>query len=215
MIITKGIFDMNKKFTLMTIFTIFLILSTCSCSKLILVEEPQMRMLGGKTLIEAQVLGRYRQIDEAAYQLSVLTGENDTLSLIAVDTNLSQAESNKYKTALIRSMYNEDEVISYKLERYIGENNKGYLSFMLDELESDTLPEISTSKGDYIKSIIAAENEDRKTVAEYLILSDDNLSMANISQVENALYKRNMQTLVDGSYYQMPDNSWLIYTNSN
>ncbi len=199
----------------MTICIIFSILSTCSCSKLILVEEPQMRMLGGKTLIEAQVLGRYRQIDEAAYQLSVLTGENDTLSLIAVDTNLSQAESDKYKTALIRSMYNEDEVISYKRERYIGENNKGYLSFMVDELPSNILADISTAKGDYIKSVIAAENEDRKTVAQYLILSDENLSMANISQVENALYKRNMQVLVDGTYYQLPDNTWLIYTNAN
>ncbi len=198
----------------MAIFIIFTLLMACSCSKLILVEEPQMRMLGGKTLIEAQVLGRYRQIDEAAYQLSVLTGDDDSLSLISVDTNLSETENNKYKTALIRSMYNEDEIIAYKLEQYIGENNKGYLSFMLDEITDGSLAEVSSSKGNYIKSIINQENEDRKTVAQYLILSDENLSMANISQVENALYKRNMQTLVNDTYYQMPDNSWLIYTNN-
>ncbi len=203
---------MNKRFIIMAI---FIILTTASCSKLILVEEPQMRMLGGKTLIEAQVLGRYRQIDEAAYQLSVLTGDNDTLSLIAVDTNQSQAENNKYKTALIRSMYNEDEVISYKKEFYIGENNKGYLSFMPDEISEGLFIDASVSKTEYIKSIIMQENEDRKTVAQYLILSDENLTMANISQVENALYKRNIQTLVGSTYYQLPDNSWIIYTNAN
>ncbi len=211
-------FEMNKlsiRMAAIMVLAIFVILSTCSCSKLILVEEPQMRMLGGKTLIEAQVLGRYRQIDEAAYQLSVLTGDNDTLSLIAVDTNQSQAENDKYKTALIRSMYNEDEIISYKKEYYIGENNKGYLSFMVDEIEDGLFATASTSKSDYIKSVMDKENEDRKTVAQYLILSDEKLSMANISQVENALYKRNMQTLVVGTYYQLPDNTWLIYTNIN
>lgn len=190
-------------------------MTTASCSKLILVEEPQMRMLGGKTLIEAQVLGRYRQIDEAAYQLSVLTGDNDALSLISVDTNQSQAENDKYKTALIRSMYNEDEIISYKQELYIGENNKGYLSYMPEEATGIIFPDASASKTEYIKSIMLQENEDRKTVAQYIVLSDDNLSMANISQVENALHKRNIQTLVDKTYYQEPNGNWVIYTNSN
>lgn len=203
---------MNKRFIMMAIFIIF---TTASCSKLILVEEPQMRMLGGKTLIEAQVLGRYRQIDEAAYQLSVLTGDNDTLSLISVDTNQSHTENDKYKAALIRSMYNEDEVINYKQELYIGENNKGYLAFMPDEIKDGLFTDASSSKTEYIKSIIAQENDDRKTVAQYIVLSDNSLSMANISQVENALYKRNIQTLVDKTYYQLSDGSWTIYTNSN
>ena len=55
-----------KLYSLIIIVFIFIL----SCSKLILVREPEMRVLGGKTLIEAQVLGRYRQIDESAYQIS-------------------------------------------------------------------------------------------------------------------------------------------------
>lgn len=60
-----------KLYSLIIIVFIFIL----SCSKLILVREPEMRVLGGKTLIEAQVLGRYRQIDESAYQISTLSSE--------------------------------------------------------------------------------------------------------------------------------------------
>ena len=61
-----------KLYSLIIIVFIFIL----SCSKLILVREPEMRVLGGKTLIEAQVLGRYRQIDESFKRsdLVILTG---------------------------------------------------------------------------------------------------------------------------------------------
>ena len=37
--------------------------------------------------------------------------------------------------------------------------------------------------------------------------------MANIKEVETALYRRNIQKLIDNSYYQLPDSSWTVYTN--
>ena len=197
------------------IFILFIFIFINSCSKLILVEEPQMRVLGGKTLIEAQVLGRYRQIDEAAYQLSVLTTGYDSVSLVSVDTNLSVEENARYQTAIIRSMYNEDEVIEYKLSHYIGENNKGYLSYMKDVLTNGQLKEYSKSRNSHIKTLIDQENLDRETVAQYLILSDEKLTMANIAQIESALYKRNIERLENDMYYQLPNNEWIIYTNDN
>ena len=45
------------------IFISLIVILFTSCSKLILVQEPEMRVLGGKTLIVVQVLGIYRQID--------------------------------------------------------------------------------------------------------------------------------------------------------
>ena len=162
------------------IFCIFMSMIFTSCSKLILVQEPEMRVLGGKTLIEAQVLGRYRQIDESAYQISTLSTDKD-LSLIMVSTNVSDEVASEYKEALIRSMFNQDEINLYKTNAYIGENNNGY----------------------------------RKIIAEYLILSDPKLTMSNIKEVEAALYKRNIERLVNNSYYQLPDDSWTLYTNSN
>ena len=59
------------------------------------------------------------------------------------------------------------------------------------------------------------ENADRNIIAEYLILSDPKLTMSNIKEVEAALYKRNIERLVNNSYYQLPDDSWTLYTNSN
>ena len=85
------------------IFISFVVMVFTSCSKLILVQEPEMRVLGGKTLIEAQVLGRYRQIDESAYQISTLSSDED-LNLIMVSTNVSDELAIEYKEALIRSM---------------------------------------------------------------------------------------------------------------
>ena len=176
------------------IFCIFISIIFTSCSKLILVQEPEMRVLGGKTLIEAQVLGRYRQIDESAYQISTLSTDKD-LSLIMVSTNVSDEVASEYKEALIRS-------------------NSGYLSYIAFDV---TEPEVQygETRIEYIKEIMEKENADRKIIAEYLILSDPKLTMSNIKEVEAALYKRNIERLVNNSYYQLPDNSWTLYTNSN
>ena len=191
--------------------SIFVILFT-SCSKLILVQEPEMRVLGGKTLIEAQVLGRYRQIDESAYQISTLSSEQD-LNLIMVSTNVSDELAQEYRQALIRSMFNQDEINLYKTNYYIGENNSGYLSYIAFDV-SKPKTEYSDERVKYIKGIMEKENTDRRKIAEYLILSDPKLTMANIKEVESALYRRNVQRLVENSYYQLPDNSWLVYTNA-
>lgn len=189
----------------------FVSLLFTSCSKLILVQEPEMRVLGGKTLIEAQVLGRYRQIDESAYQISTLSSDED-LNLIIVSTNVSDELSQEYKEALIKSMFNQDEINLYKTNYYIGENNGGYLSYIAFDVSK---PEKTYSKEriKYIKNIIENENKNRKIIAEYLILSDPKLSMANIKEVETALYRRNVQRLINNSYYQLSDDTWLIYTN--
>ncbi|WP_028331085.1 hypothetical protein [Brachyspira alvinipulli] len=199
------------KFYNIIFISIFVILFT-SCSKLILVQEPEMRVLGGKTLIEAQVLGRYRQIDESAYQISTLSSEQD-LNLIMVSTNVSDELAQEYREALIRSMFNQDEINLYKTNYYIGENNSGYLSYIAFDV-SKPKTQYSDERVKYIKGIMEKENTDRRTIAEYLILSDPKLTMANIKEVESALYRRNVQRLVENSYYQLPDNSWLVYTNS-
>ena len=195
------------------VFCVFMSMIFTSCSKLILVQEPEMRVLGGKTLIEAQVLGRYRQIDESAYQISTLSTDKD-LSLIMVSTNVSDEVASEYKEALIRSMFNQDEINLYKTNAYIGENNNGYLSYIAFDV---TEPEVQygETRIEYIKEIMEKENADRKIIAEYLILSDPKLTMSNIKEVEAALYKRNIERLVNNSYYQLPDNSWTLYTNSN
>ncbi|WP_295162061.1 DUF1318 domain-containing protein [uncultured Brachyspira sp.] len=197
-------------------YIIFILLITAvfseSCSKLVLVQEPEMRVLGGKTLIEAQVLGRYRQIDESAYQISTLSGEDD-LNLIMVSTNVSDELAQGYKEALIRSMFNQDEINLYKTNYYIGENNGGYLSYIAFDV-SNPKTAYSEERIKYIREIINKENTDRRTIAEYLILSDPKLSMANIKEVETALYRRNIQKLINNSYYQLPDNTWTFYTNN-
>lgn len=197
----------NMIFTLI----IFIFIIT-GCSKLILVQEPEMRVLGGKTLIEAQVLGRYRQIDESAYQISTLSSDED-LNLIMVSTNVSDELAQGYKEALIRSMFNQDEINLYKTNYYIGENNGGYLSYIAFDI-SKPKNTYSEERIKYIKEIMEKENSDRRTIAEYLILSDPKLSMANIKEIETALYRRNIQKLIDNSYYQLPDSTWIVYTNN-
>ena len=194
------------------IFISLIVILFTSCSKLILVQEPEMRVLGGKTLIEAQVLGRYRQIDESAYQISTLSSDED-LNLIMVSTNVSDELAQEYKQALIRSMFNQDEINLYKTNYYIGENNGGYLSYIAFDV-SKPKNTYSEERVKYIKEIIEKENTDRRTIAEYLILSDPKLTMANIKVVETALYRRNVQRLIENSYYQIPDDTWSIYTNT-
>ena len=96
---------------------------------------------------------------------------------------------------------------------YIAENNGGYLSYIAFDV-SKPKNTYSEERVKYIKEIIEKENTDRRTIAEYLILSDPKLTMANIKEVETALYRRNVQRLIENSYYQLPDDTWSIYTNT-
>ena len=131
-----------------------------------------------------------------------------------VSTNVSDEVASEYKEALIRSMFNQDEINLYKTNAYIGENNNGYLSYIAFDV-TDPKVQYGETRIEYIKEIMEKENADRKIIAEYLILSDPKLTMSNIKEVEAALYKRNIERLVNNSYYQLPDDSWTLYTNSN
>ena len=155
-----------KLYSLIIIVFIFIL----SCSKLILVREPEMRVLGGKTLIEAQVLGRYRQIDESAYQISTLSSEKD-LSLIMVSTNISEEIATDYKEALIRSMFNQDEINLYKTNSYIGENNKGYLSYIAFEI-SNPKTQYGEERIKYIKEIIEIRYREMRVTSSLIVVED-------------------------------------------
>ena len=140
--------------------------------------------------------------------------ESETQYILEDVTNVSDELAQGYKEALIRSMFNQDEINLYKTNYYIGENNGGYLSYIAFDV-SKPKTTYSEERIKYIKEIMEKENTDRRTIAEYLILSDPKLSMANIKEVESALYRRNVQKLIDNSYYQLPDSSWTVYSNEN
>ncbi len=81
-------------------------------------------------------------------------------------------------------------IAELKAKGIIGEDNKGYLGFV-------------TGKRDQ-EAVIAAENEDRKTVYTYFAKQQN----TTIDVVESIQAARKAEITAPGEFFQNPDGSW-------
>lgn len=185
---------MNQRF----ITALIALFALAGCSNLIVVQIPDMKVVGGKTLLEEQVVGRYREIDEQAFMLSVGAKTRAQDIQATGDRPVDAKLLARYQNALIRRAFNDDDIVRYKGEQYIGENNQWRLEYVRDifkERYSIAGVEKSANELSYIQTLIKEENEDRKTVIEYIIASDSALINAEVESVENILYTLNLPKL--------------------
>jgi len=81
-------------------------------------------------------------------------------------------------------------IADLKAKGIIGEDNKGYLGFVTSTRDQE--------------AVIAAENEDRKTVYTYFA----NQQNTTVNVVEAIQAKRKAEKTEPGEYFQNPDGSW-------
>jgi len=81
-------------------------------------------------------------------------------------------------------------IADLKTKGIIGEDNKGYLGFVTSVREQE--------------AVIAAENEDRKTVYTYFAKQQN----TTIDVVESVQAARKAEITAPGEFFQNPDGSW-------
>ncbi len=81
-------------------------------------------------------------------------------------------------------------IADLKTKGIIGEDNKGYLGFVTSTREQE--------------AVIAAENEDRKTVYTYFAKQQN----TTIDVVESIQAARKAEKTASGEFFQTPDGTW-------
>ena len=141
----------------------FIILAAAAVSLIsgCVIAPPEIRLTGEKTLVENQIIGEYREIEDDAWSVSsVKTGvqRQQGARLLSGDDKFVEAMK-------IREL-NAPLVRAYKNEGSVGESAEGFLSYMkIDKYEKDR-----ESRG-ALKTLIDDENRARRTVFERSLVS--------------------------------------------
>ena len=137
------------------------------------IAPPEIRLTGEKTLVENQIIGEYREIEDDAWAVSsVKTGvqRQQGARLLSGDDKFVEAMK-------IREL-NAPLVRAYKNEGAVGESADGFLSYMkIDKYEKDR-----EFRG-ALMTLIDDENRARRTVFERSLISagTENPSQSDIS----------------------------------
>jgi uncharacterized protein YdbL (DUF1318 family) len=109
-------------------------------------------MTGPKTVIERQIIGDYKELNENSWMVSsVKTFSSEGTSSDKADTQLLAAFADRNKIA--------DNVALYKKEGVLGEANTGYVAYI-----SSNAYENNVSKKAALTDIIKKENTARGTI---------------------------------------------------
>ncbi len=120
------------------------------------IAPPEIRLTGEKTLVENQIIGEYREIEEDAWTVSsVKTGvqRQQGVQVLSGDDQFVRAMK-------IREL-NEPLIRAFKDEGAVGEGNNGYASYVkTDKYEKDR----ESRKA--LQNVVDDENRARRTVFE-------------------------------------------------
>lgn len=125
------------------------------------IAPPEIRLTGEKTLVENQIIGEYREIEDDAWTVSsVKTGvqrQQGARSLSGDDKFVEAMKIRELNAPLVRA---------YKNEGAVGESADGFLSYMkIDKYEKDH------ESRSALKTLIDDENRARRTVFERSLVS--------------------------------------------
>jgi len=131
-----------------------MLLFACSC----VIIPPKIELTGEKTMIERQITGEYRELEDDAW---VVSSARTNVQKEKSGTAVSFSDEEILSAQNIRSM-NEERIRRYKDESAIGEGRDGNLKY-----RSISVYEKDSRKKTELLSIIETENNARKKIILY------------------------------------------------
>ena len=177
----------------------FVLALCCACS----VRTPEVQVTGQKTALENQILGAYQQIEDDSYMVaSTRSGTGDKKVVLA-------DEKQKVLDAVQSRKFNNDDIVEFKQDGAVGENNQGFLVLrMLPRLDSD--PEYR----ELVQQIVDEENRDRKIIYDRVLEINPDANKAGQEKVYAVFAKLNKDSSEKGTWIQLTDGTWTKKTST-
>lgn len=194
---------MNKNIIII-ISAIILVSFYTGCSSVpscITVVPPTINLTGEKTVIERQIIGDYRELEEDAWSISSVkttTGRSASQRQISGDPEI-------VKAVKIRD-YISDKVLAYKKEGAIGESAIGYVAYRETKKYE--------SSADFKKAlmlVIEDENNARKTIFTRSLMNIEGVE-PDKAKVENfgKLFAEEQRAIAEkGDWIQDNSGRWI------
>ncbi|HEY1405747.1 MAG TPA: DUF1318 domain-containing protein [Spirochaetota bacterium] len=178
----------------------FIIAGIFMCITGCVIAPPEIRLTGEKTLVENQIIGEYREIEEDAWAISsVKTGiqRQQGVQVLSGDDIFVKAMQ-------IREL-NEPSLRKYKDEGSVGEGNNGYVAYMKSDRYEKDLDARKTLLG-----IVEDENRARHTVFErsLVVTAKGKPSEEEIAQLGKKFAADEQARALTNDWIQGSDGKW-------
>ncbi len=198
--------DLGKFYILFTLISFTCLLQNCvrikSCC---MISIPPITITSERTSLENQILGTYKQIREDVWLVSSAQTVEGLKMMYSTNTNNLQSQfSRKVLDAINTQEYNKEEIKKLKKMGIIGENNKGFISYIAN-------PEIEKNEKEKkrILQIISEENDARLILMLEVINRNEDLTVDDLDNVMKSFAKMYRDELEEGEYYQLPTGEWI------
>jgi len=190
-----------KKILIIT-FSIYIYFSciTGCAEKLV---DVNVTIVDQKTALENQILGSYEELGNEVLLLASVRSVDEEGKLKPV------IEVPKGKRLALKAMqrqeFNRDDIWKFKSTLCVGEGNDGLLKYFENER---TLKDSDYKK--FVVTILKEENEDRLTIFERIVATNENFSDKDLSKVQKISASLNRDNAHAGEKTQSDDGAWSI-----
>ena len=156
-----------------------------------------------KTALENQILGSYEELGNEVLLLASVRSVDEEGKLKPV------IEVPKGKRLALKAMqrqeFNRDDILEFKSTLCVGEGNNGLLKYFENER---TLKDSDYKK--FVVAILKEENEDRLTILERIVATNENFSDKDLPKVQKISASLNRDNAHAGEKIQSDDGLWSI-----
>ncbi|MBF0620490.1 MAG: DUF1318 domain-containing protein [Magnetococcales bacterium] len=160
----------------------------------------EVSVVDERTAIENQILGTYAELNQEMLLVASVRSIDSSGKL--VEGQALPDGKLKVVRALQRSSFNRDDIVGFKKQAILGENNQGGLSILKPEaLEDDQRP--------FLTALIEQENADRLVLMHRVIATDEKLTEADLDKVQKIFAAMNRDKALPGQMVQDENGRWI------
>jgi uncharacterized protein YdbL (DUF1318 family) len=170
----------------------------CACSF-------NFELTSQKTALENQVMGSYKELDDDVIMMASVRG----VSKDGKKTKTAVPASDSAKRAIAAKQnqdFNRDDIDDLKQKQIVGESSAGELALVPKEITagvSADAPDVRLAQ-----ALIKEENQDRVTVVERIVVSNENLSSKDLVAARKTYQKKVIEDSPVGTWIQDDSGKW-------
>lgn len=173
--------------------------------------EVKVDVVSERTTLENQVLGTYNALDREMLLVASVRGV-DAHGEIREPPKHSQ-EHRDAITAMQVLAFHADDIQAFKRLGWVGENNEGLLT-PFDMKTNAPPPDLAEFAVRYKKAefdaVVAQCNDARKAVMRRVIETNENLTEAQLPEVQRIFARLNAQNALSGEKIQGQEGEWRV-----
>jgi uncharacterized protein YdbL (DUF1318 family) len=145
-----------------------------------------------KTQLENQILGTFERLEDDLILASSVRGERPEPRLSALEREAIDA--------MMTREFQRDDIEELKAKNVVGEANSGQLAVLAAPTEE--------AEAKRANQLVEEENRCRKVLLRRVIALEPELSEKDLPELQQALYRLNVQTARPGDRVQGKDGAW-------